>query len=323
MQRRAALAAILGGALGAPAVLRAQTAWPSRPLRLVVPFPPGGSNDLVARLIQPRLQQALGQPLLLEHRGGLSGGVGAAAVARAAPDGHTWLLASENLATAEALQALPAPIAEAFAPCTVVGTTPLALTAHPRTGFADFAAMAAAARRQPRALGYATNGSGSSGHVAGVALQRIGGFALDHVPYRGDATALADALEGLVPLLLLNAAVALAPIRDGRLRPLAVSEAAESRFLPGVPTLASLGFPALGLQSYWAVLAPAGVPHSILAAMHAAISGSVDDAATRARLAEHAVTPLAAAPEAAGAFLAADAARWGGLVRSYGITTAS
>jgi tripartite-type tricarboxylate transporter receptor subunit TctC len=323
MRRRAALVGMAGGVFGAASVLRAQPAWPARPLRLVVPFPPGGSNDLVARLIQPRLQQALGQPVLLEHRGGLSGGVGAATVARAAPDGHTWLLANENLATAEALGALPAPIAEAFAACTVVGASPLTLTAHPRTGFSALADMVAAARAQPGVLGYATNGSGSGGHVAGVALQRIGGFSLDHVPYRGGATALADGLEGLVPLLLLNAAVTLAPIRDGRLRPLAVSQAAESRFLPGVPTLASLGFPALDLQTYWAVLGPAGVPPAILATLHAAIAGALDDAATRARLAEYAITPLAAGPEAAGSFLAADVARWGGLVRSHGITAAS
>jgi tripartite-type tricarboxylate transporter receptor subunit TctC len=304
-------------------VTRAQLAWPSRPVRIVVPFPPGGSNDLVARLVQPRLQQVLGQPVQLEHRGGLSGGVGAAAVARAAPDGHTWLLANENLATAEALQALPLRTAEALAPCTLVGTCPFTLTAHPATGFQGFGDLAAAARAQPGALGYATNGSGSGGHVAGVALQRAGGFALDHVPYRGGGTALADAVEGLVPLLLLDAAVTLGPIREGKLRPLAVSQAAESRLLPGVPSLLRLGFPALDLQTWWMLLAPAGVPAEILGRMHAALAGALDDAAARARMAEHGIAVAGAAPDAAGQFLRAEVERWGALVRDFGITTAS
>jgi tripartite-type tricarboxylate transporter receptor subunit TctC len=322
MHRRTALSALLGGALAAPAVARAQAAWPSRPIRLVVPFPPGGSNDLVARVVQPRLQQALGQPVQIEHRGGSSGGVGAAAVARAAPDGHTWLLANENLATAEALQAMPLRPTEALAPCTLIGTCPFALTAHPATGFQTFGDMAAAARARPGALGYATNGSGSGGHVAGVALQREGGFVLDHVPYRGGATALADGLEGLVPLLLLNMAVTLGAIREGRLRPLAVSQAAESRHLPGVPSLARLGFPALDLQSWWMLLAPAGVAPEILARMHAALAGSLDDGA-RMRLGEYGIATLGAAPEAAGRFLTTEVERWGGFVRAFGITTAS
>jgi tripartite-type tricarboxylate transporter receptor subunit TctC len=145
---------------------------------------------------------------------------------------------------------------------------------------------------------------------------------LDHVPYRGGATALVDGLEGLVPLLLLNIAVTLGPIREGRLRPLAVSEAAESRHLPGVPSLARLGFSALDLQSWWMLLAPAGVPRAILSRMHAALAGSLDEA-SRARMAEYGIAVQGAAPEAAGALLTAEVERWGGLVRAFGITTAS
>ncbi len=323
MHRRAALLATLCGALAAPAVVRAQAAWPSRPIRFVVPFPPGGSNDLVARLVQPRLQQALGQPIQIEHRGGASGGVGMAAVARAMPDGHTWLLANENLASAEALQASPLRPTEALAPCTLIGTCPFTLAAHPRASFQGFGDMVTAARAQPGALGYATNGSGSGGHVAGVALQRAGGFVLDHVPYRGAGTALADAAEGLVPLLLLDMAITLGPIRDGRLWPLAVSDAAESRHLPGVPSLVRLGFPALDLQSWWMLLGPAGVPPAILDRMHAALAGVLDEAAARARMAEYGIAVSGAAPDAADAFQTAEVERWGGLVRAFGITTAS
>lgn len=321
--RRSTLLAVLGGALAAPALLRAQGAWPSRPVRLVVPFPPGGSNDLLARLIQPRLQAALGQPVLLEHRGGLAGGVGAAAVARAVPDGHTWLLANENLATAEALQALPFRLSDAFSPGTVIGTAPLTLTAHPRTGYFTLNEMVAAARAHPGTLGYATNGFGSGGHVAGVALQRASGFTLDHVPYRGGATALTDALEGLVPLLLLDLALTLGPIREGKLRALAVSQGDESRFLPGVPSLAGLGYPAPEMRTFWMLLAPASLPPEIAARMHAGLAGALDDAGLRGRMAEYGINVLGTGPELGGAFLAAEVARWAGLVRAFGVTTAS
>lgn len=321
MHRRTALAATLG-ALAVPARVRAQGDWPSRPVRMVVPFPPGGSGDLVARVIQPRLTQLLGQPVQLEHRGGAAGSVGAGLVARAAPDGHTWLVASETLATADALGALSVRLNEGFTPSSTIGSGAFLLAAGPRTGFASFADLAAAARARPGTLGYATNGSGSGGHVAGVALQRAGGFTLDHVPYRGAATALADAVEGLVPLVLLDEPALIGAVREGRLTALASTQSA-ARGLPGVPSFASLGLPRLELQSWWMVVGPAGLPPAIAGRMQAAVAAAIADAATEARLADLGIAPLGADPAATRDFLAADLARWAALVREFGITTAS
>jgi tripartite-type tricarboxylate transporter receptor subunit TctC len=321
MHRRTALAATLG-VLAVPLRARAQEGWPSRPIRLVVPFPPGGSGDLVARLIQPRLTQLLGQPVQLEHRGGAAGSVGAGLVARAAPDGHTWLLASEALATADALGALSVGLNEGFTPCSAIGSGAFILAAHPRTGFATFADLVAAAKARPGTIGYATNGSGSGGHVAGVALQRAGGFTLDHVPYRGAATALADAVEGLVPLLLLDQPAVIGAVREGRITALASTQSA-TRGLSGVPALASLGLSRLELRSWWMLVGPAGLPPAIAARMQGAIAAAIADAAIEARLADLGIEPLGADPAATRDFLTDDLARWSALVREFAITTAS
>jgi tripartite-type tricarboxylate transporter receptor subunit TctC len=208
MQRRA----LVGGLIAAPTVLRLAAAqdakWPGRPVRLVVGWPPGGSVDILARILQPRLQAALGQPVVVENRPGATGSVGAAEVARASPDGHTWLIVVDSHAIIPAIMQLPYDTHRDFAPVMLIGRGPLVVTAHPSTPWRGFPELVDAARAQPPgAITYATAGIGTMMHIATVQLCNLAGVRLTHVPYRGGAPALQDALAGNVPLFVTNAPV--------------------------------------------------------------------------------------------------------------------
>ena len=220
MLHRRHLATLAAGALSAPRIAGAQGTWPDRPIRIIVPYPPGGSNDTVARILQPKLQEILGKPIVIENRGGASGSVGAGEAARAAPDGATWLLANDTIATNDTLMQLPYRTMQDFSFCTVVGTCPYALLAHPGTPYRSLAEVQAAAKAAPATLNYATTGVGSLAHVSATLLQQRGDFRLVHVPYRGGGPALQDALAGHVPLFMSNIVIVMPHVRSGGLRAL-------------------------------------------------------------------------------------------------------
>jgi len=245
MRRRA----LLGGIVAAPSVPRRSAAqdpaaaWPSRPVRLLVGWPPGGSVDILARILQPRLQAALGQTVLVENRPGATGSVGAAEAARSPPDGHTWLFAVDSHAIIPAVMPLPYDTRRDFAPVTLIGRGPLVVTAHPSTPWRGFPELMEAARgRPPGAINYATAGIGTMMHVAMVQLCNLAGVRLTHVPYRGGAPALQDALAGNVPLFVTNAPVGGPHVRSGALKGLGVTTREPWRDLPGVPSFHGLGF---------------------------------------------------------------------------------
>jgi tripartite-type tricarboxylate transporter receptor subunit TctC len=202
MFRRTSL--LTGGALLASPALAQITG--DRPIRIIVPFPPGGSNDTVARIIQPGLAEILGRSIVVDNRAGASGSVGSTETARAVPDGNTWLLANDTLANNETLMSLPYRVMEAFTFCSVLGTCPYALTAHPSTPFRSVAEVIAAARSAPETLGYATTGVGSLAHIAAALLQMRGNFRLAHVPYRGGGPAMTDLLAGNVSMAFATVA---------------------------------------------------------------------------------------------------------------------
>lgn len=322
MHRRRLLALSLAPALAAPAAARAQD-FAARPIRLVVPYPPGGSNGLVASLLQPHLQERLGRAVQVEYRGGQAGSTGATLVGQAAADGHTWLLANETLATNESTQSLPWRAMERFTFASLLGTSAFVLTAHPRSGIATWRDMLLAARARPGALGYATNGAGTGAHITAVALQRRFGFSIDHGPYRGGGPAFTDALAGHVPLFVSNFAVVLPAIRAGQFIALGQGEAGESRFLPGVPSFAELGFEGFESRTWWVVAAPSGTPAALVARMHDALGHAIADATVQARFAEHGIEPLITGPSGAATHVEADISRWARLVRDYAITAES
>jgi tripartite-type tricarboxylate transporter receptor subunit TctC len=322
MDRRTALGSMLAvPALAAPAY--AQSPWPERPVRIIVPYPPGGSNDTVARIVQPRLQEILGKPVIVDNRAGASGSVGSSETARSLPDGHTWLLANDTLASNETLMSLPYRVMEAFTFCSLLGTCPYALTAHPSTPFRTLAQMIEAAKAAPEALSYATTGVGSLAHIATVLLQQRGDFKLSHVPYRGGGPALQDAIAGHVPLFMSNIVIILQHIREGRLMPLGVSSAAPSRFLPNVPTFASQGFPGFEALTYWVMVGPAGIPPAINNRFQQALKQVLSEAPIQARMGEQGADIVASSPAETEAFIRAEIAKWGEVIRANNIRAES
>jgi tripartite-type tricarboxylate transporter receptor subunit TctC len=318
--RRTLLAATLATpAMPHLAAAQGTGAWPDRPIRIIVPFPPGGSNDTVARILQPRLTEILGRPVVVENRAGASGSVGNGEAARAAPDGYTWLLANDTIATNDTLMQLPYRALENFSYCTLVGTCPYALVVHPSTPFQRLPQLVEAAKAQPRTLNYATTGVGSGAHIATVLLQQRGGFELEHVPYRGGGPALQDALAGHVPLFMSNIVIILPHIRQGALRPLGVTQKMESRYLPGVVPFAAQGFPDFEALTYWVLVGPARIPAPIVGRMRDAVAQALQDATVQARMADQGADIVASTPQETEAFVRAEVEKWGRVIRDNNI----
>jgi tripartite-type tricarboxylate transporter receptor subunit TctC len=321
ISRRAILLGLAAaGTLDRPSPSAAQPAWPNGPIRLMAPFPPGGSVDSFARLLAPSLQAALGVPVVVENRSGASGALGSAVVARAAPDGQVWLFCFDTHATMGALNpTLGFDPRRDFAPVMLVATAPMLLTTPNDRPFRTLAEVLAAARARPEAVTYGTIGVGSLAHLTMEVLQQRAGVRLTHVPYRGGGPLATAAAAGEVDLAIAS------PIGLGgqvgvRLRALAQSGAARSAALPDLPTFAEAGAPGVAASAFWGVLGPAGVPGPILARFHAALAEGLRDPALRRRLVEgQGVDLVASSPAEFGVFLDAQIAQWGAVIREKGI----
>ncbi len=326
MQRRT-LFALTAGGLAAPHLLRAQGsqagAWPERPVRLVIPFPPGGSTDTIARIFQPKLSEALGRPVVIDNRGGASGSIGAIEAARAAPDGYTWLLAYDNEATNQTVMRLPYQAMEAFAPVSLVATGPLAMVAHQGTPYQTFQDVVDAAKWAPDSIGFATSGVGGLAHVSTTLLQQRGGFSLTHVPYRGGGPAVQDAVAGNVPLFMSNVVIISQHMRAGTLRPLGVTTKGETRHVPGVWSFAQQGFGDFEAPTWWAFLGRAGTPEPILRRMQEALATALADPQVRSRIEEQGADVVASAPAECGRFLTREIEKWGQVIRENRISVDS
>lgn len=319
IHRRGLVAAGAVAALARPAVLRAQTAWPERPIRLVVPWPPGGSTDTVARIFQPRLQDILGRPVVIENRGGASGAIGAGEAARAEPDGYTWILVYDTQATNESVMRLPFKTMEAFVPVSLVGTGPLALVAHQSTPYRSYQDIVEAAKKAPDTLNFATSGVGGLAHVATTLLQQEGGFRLVHVPYRGGGPATQDAVAGHVPLFMSNVVVINQHIKSGTLRPVGVTTRGETRHVPGVRSFAQQGVGNFEAPTWWALLGRAGTPQPIVDKMHAAMARALADPTVRQKIEEQGADVVASGPDECGRFIQAEITKWGKVIRDNDI----
>jgi tripartite-type tricarboxylate transporter receptor subunit TctC len=319
MQRRMLLGG-LTGALATPAIAHAQGAWPNRPIRLVVGWPPGGSVDILARVLQPRLQALLGQPVQIENRAGATGSVGAAEAARAAPDGHTWLIAVDSHVILPSVMRLPYDTRRDFAPVMLVGRGPLVVTSHPSSPWAGFPQLIEAAKAQPAGrINYATAGIGTMMHVAMVQLCNIAGVELTHVPYRGGAPALADALAGHVPLFVTNAPVGGPHVRSGALKGFGVTTREPWRDLPGVPSFHQLGFTGFEAPTWWGVYAPSAVPREIQSRMARELTTILAEPEIKARVESLGMDVLATTGEPFADFMVSEMERWARVVRENNI----
>ncbi|CAA9279635.1 MAG: BUG/TctC family periplasmic protein [uncultured Acetobacteraceae bacterium] len=322
MLRRDFLALTAVG-LATPSVLRAQGAWPDRPLRLIVPWPAGGGTDIIARLFVPKLSEVLGKPVVIENRGGASGSIGAIEAARAAPDGYTWMLAFDPEASNQTIMRLPYRLMEAFAPISLVATAPLTLVAGQNAPWRTLPELVESAKRSPHPIGYATAGIGTLAHISTTLLQQTGGFKLMHVPYRGGGPATQAALAGEVPLFVTPIPPANQHIRAGMLRPLAVTTENESRHVPGVKSFAQQGFAGFEAPTWWALLGRAGTPEPILRRMSEAMTATLAAPEVRGRIEEQGADVVASGPEQCRRFLNAEVEKWGRVILDNNITLGS
>jgi tripartite-type tricarboxylate transporter receptor subunit TctC len=283
IERRPLLAGAL--LLAAPAIARAQGAWPNGPIRIVVPFPPGGSTDALSRMLQPHLSAELGVPVVVENRAGASGALGTAVVARAAPDGNTWVLVFDTHAVNPALiPTLGFDTQRDLTPLLLFGTAPMVLTAHRTRPLRSVAQVVDAARARPDTVTYGTIGNGSLAHLTMALAQRSGGFTLVHVPYRGGGPLAVAAVAGEVDLPIATRPAIGVHIDSGALVPIAQTGATRSPSMPDVPTLADSGIAGIDARAFWGFLGPANLPGPVKQRMEAALRKALDIPDLRARV---------------------------------------
>jgi tripartite-type tricarboxylate transporter receptor subunit TctC len=310
---------VLGGA-AAPLAAGAQT-WPAGLIRIVAPFPAGGSVDAIARLAQPGLQQRLGVSVLVENRAGGSGSIGAASVAKSPPDGHTWLIVFDTHAVNPSLiPNLPFDSRKDLEPVALIGTAPNVLATHPSRPWKSLADVIAAARAKPDSISYATIGAGSLGHLTMVLLGQRAGAKFVHVPYRGGGPAMNDAIGGHVDLIIGSAALVSPQLEAGKLRPLVQTGATRQATLPDIPTAIESGFPGFESLAWWGVFAPAGTPKAIIDRFREALTASLREERIARQLTESQQVSLRLdGPEAFRAFFEEQMRIWGAVVRDNGI----
>ena len=299
---------------------QAQDVYPSKPLRLILPFPPGGGTDILGRLLAERLAANLGQPVVTENRGGAGGNVGAEAAARAAPDGYTIVLVAPSLAISPTLYSkLNYDPVKDFAPIGLVASVPNVMITHPSVPAQNLREFIALAKSQPGGMNFGSGGSGTSNHLAGELLNLSAGIKLVHVPYKGVNLAMNGVLAGEVHLAFIGIPVPAPHIKAGRLRALAVLARERSPILPDVPTAEEAGLGNFDVTTWYGILAPAGTPRPIITRLNAEFVKIMRTPEMKERLATMATDPLTSTPEEFGAYIQSEIAKWGEVIRKAGL----
>ncbi len=323
--KRRALAALAVSllALGwtAPASAQGAAAFPSRAVRLMVPFAAGGSPDVIARELGNALGALWGQTVVIENRGGAGGIIGADAVAKAAPDGYTILLGSDStMVNASFFQEkMPYDALRDFVPIGMIAGFPLVLVSNPASAYKTLAQLVAAAKAAPGTISYATVGAGSSHHLSMEILSQFAGLKLIHVPYKGGAPALQDLLAGHLPVMFSGLATAMPFIRANKLNVLAISSAERFFLMPDVPTVAEQGYPGFEVTNWIGILAPAGTPPAIVAKIEADLAKVTRSESYRTRLAKDGVEALTRTSEVFGKRIRSDMEKNGAVLRAAGV----
>ena len=306
-------------AMAAPSVAQAQK-WPEKPVRLIIAFAPGGVHDTLARLLQPKLAESLGQPLLLENRGGAGGNVAAEAVVRSANDGYTFLIVSEAIATNEALYGkLNYDPQRDLAPVAIMARFPLALVVNADINAGTAAELIALARAKPGSLSFGSAGIGASGHLAGEMFKSTTGIDAVHVPYKGGAPAMNDLVAGRIQFMFLSVSLSAPQVQQGKLRALAVVNNNRNALMPAVPTIAEAGLAGFDALLFSSMLAPAGTALPIITRMSEELGRAMRAPDMQKRLAEIGAVPQPSTPAEFAATLTRERERWGKLIREKGI----
>ncbi|HEX8375352.1 MAG TPA: tripartite tricarboxylate transporter substrate binding protein [Geminicoccaceae bacterium] len=305
-----AAAALPGGGRAQPA-----SEWPSRPVRFVVPYPPGGPTDIMGRAVAQALARDLPQPVVVENRAGAAGAIGTEAVARAAPDGATFLVNASAHVIVPHMVRVPYDALADFAPVTNIASVPLMLVVTPGLPVRSVAELIAHAKANPGKLSFASSSNGGAPHLAGELFKLMAGVDMAHVPYRGSGQAVPDLIAGNVQVMFDSMPSSAGAVREGRLRALAVTTSARQSAFLDLPTIAEAGVPGYEISTWYGIWAPAGTPPAVLAKLHAAVASALRGPEARDRMAALGAVPVADALEDFDRFVRAEYERWGKLVR--------
>jgi tripartite-type tricarboxylate transporter receptor subunit TctC len=286
-------------------------AFPSKPVRIVVPFPPGGGADTLARIMEPRLAAIWGQPIIVENRPGASGHIGADFVAKSAPDGATLLMSSTASLTEKNV--------DQFAPVSLVSASPYIVTANPKVPAANIRELIALAKSQPGKLSFASSGTGAASHLSAELFKSMAGVDLLHVPYKGTGQAVTDLVAGHVNLMFAPAQTVMPYVREGRLRALALTGSKRSETLPELPTVAESGLPGYEAVGWFGLLAPAATPQAIVAKISADANRVLAEREVREKMLGLGADPSGDTPEEFARFIRNDQAKWSKLMKEAGI----
>ncbi len=302
-----------------PAMASAQE-FPNKPIKLIVPFPPGGPNDIIARVVSQRMSELMKQPVVIENRGGQGGVLGTDAVAKAAPDGYTiGIVSASSLVINPTMEKVPYDVAKDFAPVTLVTTVPEMLVVASNVAARDMNELVALANSQPGKLNFASAGVGGLPHLAGELFRLTAKIDIVHVPYRGAAPAINDLLGQQVQMAFLDLPVILPHIKSGTLRPIALGAAKRAPTSPNVPTTAEVGMPDLLIENWYGMIAPAGTPANIVNLINKVTNEAMRDPQVAQKLADQGLTVAGDTPEHFRDYIGAESKKWAKVIRDAGV----
>ena len=302
------------------AAVAAAQSYPSKPVRVIVPFPPGAGVDITARIFTPRLAEALGQQFIVDNRGGAAGQIGAEMAARTAPDGYTLLFAPASIVISRTLYPkLTYDIEKDFDPITMVASAPFVLVVHPSLPVRNVRELIALAKAKPGMLFYASTGNGGTPHLATEIFRTQAGISVVHVPYKGTPPAVTDLLGGQVQFMFSNTLSVLPHVHSGRLRALAIGSARRSAAAPQIPTVAESGMPGFEAITWFGMLAPAGTPKEIIVRLNDEMRKIGQMASIRTLLISQGADPLSTTPEEFRAYLKVEIVKWAKVVAAVGV----
>lgn len=316
------VALIAGAAVAAPMTVLAQAAFPTKPIRLIVPFPPGGGTDILSRLVAQKLTEATKWTVVPDNRAGAGGTIGITEAAKAAPTGYDLVMGQkDNMVVGPWLyKNLPWDPTKDFSAVAHVAYTPVIIATGANSRFKTLADVVAAAKAAPDTITYGSPGNGTTIHLAGDLFEKAAGIKIRHVPYKGSNPAMMDALAGNIDLLVSSVPSAMGQIKAGKLRPLAVTSAKRSSSLPDVPTVAEQGFKDFDVTTWYGVFAPAGTPKDIVNTLNTEINKLLATPEMRDAIHAQGAEPQAMTPDQFGALLKADYQKWRGIVQGSGVT---
>ena len=317
--KRAMIALIQVFALCGPTSALSQQ-YPVKPIRFIVTFPPGGTVDITARIVQPRLSESFGQPIVIDNRGGAGGVVGTEMAAKSAPDGYTFLFTLSSHTINPLLYKLRYDVERDFAPVSLLVSVPQLIAAHPNAPAKTLRELVAAAKERPGVYSYASPGTGTPGHIAAELLKQRTGINIVHVPYKGGGPAVADTIAGQIPFLFLTAPAALSFTRSGKLRALAVTTRKRTPTAPEIPTVAQeLNLPDYEVDSWVAIFAPAKTPAAIVARMQKEVARAVHLPEVKQKLLDQGADPVGSSQEELGRVVKTELKSWAAVIRNSGI----